>query len=415
MKRVLSIAGGILGFVIIVGAAYLGFRSNRQETPAGPEAPDTVEVTTCDVTQTVTAPGMVVNTGEIILHLPIAGRVEEILFQPGDLVAVGDPLVRFAASDVALAIAQAELDVANARETYEKAQQTRVALGYPRTDNLSIERAQMYYDTAEARYQTARADYNEVAYLSSTDPIRLVAMENLLQAKRERNQMAANLNWLTGHADDIDVAKADAEEAIAEARLMHVQETLALLETMFKIGDTVGTTLNSPVGGVVVEVKIRAGDDLTSGNEIALLVDPQALEARVTILEEDYPYVSAGQQVELYFDALPDDMVTGVVDRVVPQRTSGDRPLYYVYVTLDRISEHLVEGMTVDSAIIIAQHQQVLCLPRSLVRASSGDTAIVNVWNGLTSEEREIKLGLRGDVYLEIVSGLTEGEQVESK
>ncbi len=415
MKRIWTIIGAVLGLIVVVGAGYFGFRSAQEEMPALPEAPNTVEVTTCDVMQTVTAPGTVVNMDGLILHLPITGRVEEILIQPGDLVSTGDALVRFSAGDVALAVAQAELDVANAQETLKKAQQTRAALGYPRTDNLSIERTQMYYDAAEARYQTAQANYSEVAYLASTDSIRLVAMENLLQAKRERDQLAANLTWFTGHTDDLEIAQADAEVAIAQAKLTKAQETLTLLEDMFKVGDTFGATMNSPVSGVVVEIKAHVGDELPTGSEIAMLVNPQALEIRVTILEEDYPYVSAGQQVELYFDAMPNEEVAGIVDRVVPQRISGERPLYYAYISLDRIPEHLVEGMTVDSAIIIAHRQQVLCLPRALVRASSGDAVIVSVWNGLNSEEREIKLGLRGDVYADIVSGLTEGEQVVSK
>jgi multidrug efflux pump subunit AcrA (membrane-fusion protein) len=119
--------------------------------------------------------------------------------------------------------------------------------------------------------------------------------------------------------------------------------------------------------------------------------------------------------VELYFDALPDVESSGVVTRIVPERLSGDRPLYQVYVRLDAVPVHLVDGMTADTAIQIAQRQQVLCLPRALVHASSGETATIKVWNGLTVEKREIKIGLRGDVYIEILSGLVEGEKVTSK
>ncbi len=415
MKRVWIIVGIILGVVIILGAGYIGFRSSQQNTPVIPETPSTIEATTCDVMQTVTAPGMVFNTEEIILRLPIAGRVEEILVQPGEQVAAGDSLARISAGDVALAIAQAQLDVVNAQVALEKVEATRYALGYPRSDDLTIERAQILLAAAEDRYQQAQTEYTQAAKLSETDPIRLAAMENLFKTKHERNQIAASLKWLTSDSDDTEVAISNAEVAIAKGKLMQAQETLTLLENMFKQGETTGAVMNSPVDGIVVEVKAHANDELSSGSEIIILVNPNALVARVTILEEDYPYVSVGQQVELFFDALPDQEVTGTVDRVVPQRTSSDRPTYYVYVTLDRIPEHLVEGMTVDSAIIIAQRQQVLCLPRALVRASSGETAIVKVWNGITSEEREINLGLRGDVYIEIVSGLDEGEQVVAK
>ena len=68
--------------------------------------------------------------------------------------------------------------------------------------------------------------------------------------------------------------------------------------------------------------------------------------------------------------------------------------------------------MTVDSSIIIEEKKNALCLPRTLVRASSGAEAFVEVWNGITKESREIELGLRGDVFIEILSGLEEGEKV---
>jgi multidrug efflux pump subunit AcrA (membrane-fusion protein) len=71
--------------------------------------------------------------------------------------------------------------------------------------------------------------------------------------------------------------------------------------------------------------------------------------------------------------------------------------------------------MTSDTAITIAKHEDVLCLPRAIVRASGGDTTTVKVWNGLEEQTKEITIGLRGDTYVEIVSGLSEGEQVVTR
>jgi len=68
--------------------------------------------------------------------------------------------------------------------------------------------------------------------------------------------------------------------------------------------------------------------------------------------------------------------------------------------------------MTSDTAITIAKHEGVLCLPRAVVRASSGDITTVKVWDGVQELTQEIMLGLRGDTYVEIVSGLNESQQV---
>ena len=55
------------------------------------------------------------------------------------------------------------------------------------------------------------------------------------------------------------------------------------------------------------------------------------------------------------------------------------------------------------------------CLPRAVVRASSGDATTVKVWDGVQEISKQIKIGLRGDTYVELVSGLGEGDQVVTR
>jgi macrolide-specific efflux system membrane fusion protein len=125
--------------------------------------------------------------------------------------------------------------------------------------------------------------------------------------------------------------------------------------------------------------------------------------------------VEAGQPVDLFFDALPDEEVQGAISRIVPRRVEGDRPLYTVYITLKRVPEKLVAGMTSDASVIIAQRQAVLCLPRALVGASPNGTAVVEVWTNGRKEQRPVEVGLRGDTSVEILSGLAEGDQVVAR
>jgi len=136
---------------------------------------------------------------------------------------------------------------------------------------------------------------------------------------------------------------------------------------------------------------------------------------QANITEEDYPIVAIGQAVEIYFDARPDVTVQGKVERIIPKRMEGDRPLYNIYISLKDVPDGLADGMTSDTAITIAKRAGVLCLPRAVVRASSGNTTTIKVWDGVQETTREISVGLRGDSYVEIVSGLDEGEQVVTR
>jgi hypothetical protein len=68
-------------------------------------------------------------------------------------------------------------------------------------------------------------------------------------------------------------------------------------------------------------------------------------------------------------------------------------------------------GMMADASIIIAQQTNVLRLPKALVQARSDGIANLEVWTGHRIERREVRAGLRGDVYVEIIAGLQEGDE----
>jgi len=107
--------------------------------------------------------------------------------------------------------------------------------------------------------------------------------------------------------------------------------------------------------------------------------------------------------------------VQGKVERIIPKRLEGDRPLYNIYISLKEVPDGLADGMTSDTAITIAKREGVLCLPRATVRASSSGKTTIKVWDGIQVMDKEITIGLRGDTYVEIVSGLTEGELVVTR
>jgi len=218
------------------------------------------------------------------------------------------------------------------------------------------------------------------------------------------------------------LARLDAEpleEALEQARsalARQLQEGMGPLSTReLEIAEAnlAAAILTAPFDGVVLEVTARPGETVAAGMSLILLADPTALEVRTTVIEEDLPLVQVGQPVELFFDAQPDAAVEGRVARIVPQRVRGEnRPLYPVYISMDEAPEGVVSGMTADASITVAQRSDVLRLPRALVRARSDGTAQVTVWANEQEENRTVRVGLRGDVYIEILEGLREGEQV---
>jgi RND family efflux transporter MFP subunit len=211
-------------------------------------------------------------------------------------------------------------------------------------------------------------------------------------------------HWYKGYADSETIEEADNNLALKKAELDAAQTALDNME------------LKAPFSGVVIDVAALAGLPKKAGDVLFKIIDPKALEIVANVTEEDYPLLSVGLSAEIFFDARADVTAQGKVSSIIPLRIEGsDSPLYNIYITLEEVPDGLADGMTADTAITIAKREGVLCLPRAVVRASGGDSTIVKVWDGVQETERELTIGLRGDTYVEIVSGLNEGEQVVTR
>jgi RND family efflux transporter MFP subunit len=452
----------LAALAVVGGAGYFGYQSSRAEATPPPAAPTTVPVEVCDVEQTVTAPGHLVNTREQPVEMPVEGRLAEVLVRPGDRVTEGQVLARLAdrekyaaevaaqqlallqaqhdleqlSDDAPLKSAEAQVALVEAQQALEEATKARARLEQPRADSTTIETARTHYAVTEEAFKAARKAYQKVAGKKENDPERIRALQEMVEARNARDKALATLNWYEGHASEGEIAEAEANLTLAQTQLERAQENwdslqagpdpleVDLAEAKVKDArarlaeaeaDLASIEIKAPYDGAVLEVNARAGERLAAGTALLVLSDPQALEVEATVIEEDLPYVETGQPVDLFFDALPDEQVQGTISRIVPQRLAGDRPLYTVYINLERVPEKLVAGMTSDASVIIAQRQAVLCLPRALVGASPNGKAIVEVWANGREEQRPVEVGLRGDTTVEILSGLEEGEQVVAR
>jgi RND family efflux transporter MFP subunit len=384
----------VLVVMLIVGVSgYLGFATTQEPEPT--PTPQTVSVAMCDVEQTVTAPGNLVNVNEADVTMPATGKLSAVNVRVGDTVRAGQTLAELDP----LTTSQAQLSLLEAQEELEKLQKQRTALDYPRATDDFIKdyrkRVKAAKDTIDSLNDSLK---------NTDDPMmRSQILAAITNARTELKTHESNLNWYVSKPTENDIVQADSELALAQAKYDVAKAVLESLE------------IKAPFNGIVFEVSAESGQTYQAEAVLFKIGDPKALEVKANITEEDYPIVSVGQAVEVFFDARPEVTVTGKVERIIPKRIEGDRPLYNIYISLDEVPDGLADGMTSDTAITIARQEGVLCLPRAVVRASSTSTTTVKVWDGLQEITKEIKVGLRGDTYVEIVSGLSEGEQVVTR
>jgi RND family efflux transporter MFP subunit len=437
---------GVVAVAAVIGTAgYLGYRNAQPPQPVVQTAPPTMKVGRGDVEKSVTAPGQLVNDRQTVLGMEEGGRLTSVNVSAGDYVTVGqvlatiDPAALRAAADKAYAdyvAAQAQYSVtvkppsaasvASAQSSLTSAQAKYADLSNPPSES-KVAGLRAALQNAEAELKRAQADY-DIAY--QMDAAGIGGSGAGLALEKATN--AYHAAKATYDAAFEPVSSGDVKNAlagIASARaaleaLTPTTQTLALAQANLEKERLAWeqaeeaakkTVLVAPVNGIVTEVKVNVGDSVQAGAKIFTLVDPHGLEVKSTVAEEDLPYVKVGQPVQVYLDALPDAQLTGTVKSIVPVRTSDTSPLYPVYITIDPIPDGVATGMTVDGSIVISKVSNVLRLPRALVQAGTSDTAQVEVWANGARETRKVKVGLRGDTYVEILSGLQEGEQVVSQ
>jgi RND family efflux transporter MFP subunit len=384
----------ILVAILVIGASgYYGFATTKE--PESTPTPQTVSVTTCDVQQTVTAPGNLVNVNEVDVKMPVTGKLSGVTVRIGDEVEGGQVLAELDP----VTTTQAQVDLLEAQEQLEKLQRQRTALDYPRATDDFLKDLRKKISNAKHVVEEL-----EDSYKKTDDPMaRSQILASLTTAKADLKTLESNYNWYNSNPTENDIANADSELALAQAKYDAAKAVLDNLQ------------IKASMDGIVFAVNAQSGETYQAETPLFTIGDPKALEVIANVTEEDYPLLAVGQSVEIYFDARPDVIVRGKVDRIIPKRIEGDRPLYNIYITLDGVPDGLADGMTSDTAITIAKSEGVLCLPRTVVRSSGSETTIVKVWDGVQEVEREITIGLRGDTYVEIVEGLTEGEQVVTR
>ena len=380
----------LVGILIISTAGYLGFSTT--ETPEPTPTPQTVSVTSCDVEQTVTAPGNLVNVNQADVQMPATGRLSAVNVRVGDAVRKGQVLAELDP----VTTTQAQLDLLEAQEELDKLQKRRTSLDYPRATDDFIKDLRKQLKAAKR----AVSELNDASRGAEDPMLRSQLLANLATAKENQKSLESKLNWYTSNPTENEIIAADSELALAQAKYAAAKAVLESLQ------------IKSPITGIVFEAAAESGQTYQAETALFKIGDPKALEVIANVTEEDYPIISVGQSVEVYFDARPNVTVTGTIDRIIPKRIEGDRPRYNIYITLNEVPDGLADGMTSDAAITIEERTGVLCLPRSVVRASGIDEVSLKVWTNQSTETRTVTIGLRGDSDVEILSGLSEGEQV---
>lgn len=225
-----------------------------------------------------------------------------------------------------------------------------------------------------------------------------------------------------------EISKADQESILYQIK----QAEASLQNTLDHLSKTV---YNSPIDGIITSLRIEEGEIAlvgtmnNPGTVLMTIADLSVMEVEVEVDETDVIGVKIGQLSEVKVDAFPDQTINGKVTEIgssALQKTTASEESkdFKVIITLENPPEDLKPGLSASADIITADKKDVLAIPISALVLREKEDVDKNKKKNEEPEEGvyivensrakfyPVKKGIMGEMMIEIVSGLEEGQEV---
>lgn len=440
MKRAIVI------LVVVAVLAALGFFAYQRVLQAQASVASsyqTVPLSRGDLTASVGATGGVRANQTANLTWQLSGRVAEVHVEVGTLVESGQQLavldekslpqqVILARADLVearrardqlvnsgVAKAEANQRLVLAQKEWEDALKARESKNYDRASANTVDEARANLVIAEDAVSKAVELYDRVDDRPEDDPVRAEAFAQLAAARKNRDRALANLNWLLGRPNNLEVAEADARVMLAEAALKDAQREATRLQdgadpedleaANARIAALEATldqvSLEAPFNGTITNVNTKPGDEVAPGTVAFRLDDLSRLLVEVMITEVDINRIRVGQPAMMSFDAIPGAEYSGkVVEVARVGEVSQGVVNFNVTIELNNADGAVRPGMTTAVNIVTDLVEDVLIVPNRAVRLRDGRRVVYVLRNGVPSMV-EVELGLTSETQSEIIGG----------
>lgn len=368
-----------------------------------------------------------VKKDDLLARLDLSSLPQNIILAEADLVAARQNLDNLVNSS--LTTAQAQLNLANAQDALEKAQNRRESKDYQRASDQTIEEAYANYILAKNEADKWEQRYDNVDDRPEDDPTRAAALSEWAAAKQVLARAEANYRYLLTEPDQLEIALADANLAVAQAQLDDAKRNyekvkdgadpdniaaakarIAALEATLDFKN-----ITAPFSGTITNVMSKPGDQVAPGTMSFRLDDLSRLLVDVEIPEVDINRVTVGMPARITFDAILDQDYNGKVIEVarVGNVVAGVVN-FTVTIELQDADEKVLPGMTAAVNIVVNEIENVLVVPNRAVRLRDGVRVVYVLKSGqLTPTPVEIQIGAISDLQSEIIGGdVKEGDVI---
>jgi HlyD family secretion protein len=408
----------VIAIIVLVGVAGSAWWFRRSTAPTV-----TVEaIKTRDLEAVVSASGKVQPKRFVNISADTSGRVVNLAVNEGERVKTGQFLM--------------QIDPRTLRTRVESGQAALQA------NESALDQARQCVETAKVQLANAQQA--------------LTRQEGLWKAQlttREALERAQN---------DVKLAQstlAEREKQVVTQQVRLGQDRASLASAQFDLSKV---RIESPIDGIITRRNIQEGETAVvgtmnnAGTVLLTVADMSVIQAEVEVDETNIPYVAVGQSAKITIDAIPDHVFNGHVSEIgnSPIQATGagansqQATNFKVVVVLDDTVKDVRPGFTCTADITTATRKNVPAVPipavavRELIYDAKGNlvkpsrpaekrpaTAVTppaELEPGQTRKETEgvfivrdgrvafvpIKIGIAGDRYFEVLSGVKVGDEV---
>lgn len=357
MKKKIIYAAVVLGVIALIVFAVTR-KGDRQK------AGEPFTVKRANVTYSTEQTGIIkAQVGAIVkVGTRATGTLNRLKFQVGDFVKKGDLIVEIDDREILANLRNAEAVVEEQRR------------------DLEAKRAQDVYNVT---------NYEREKRLLAKE---YTTKDSVEKAKRE-----------------LDVSRAQVE--LGKAKVREAQEKLKAVKVSHSY-----TKIYAPISGYISAVATQEGETVVSGlsaPNLITIIDPAKLEMWIYVDETDIGRVKPGLKIEYWVDAYRDKIYRGVIDRIYPQPELKENIVYYLAIVKIDPADALTlkPEMTSHVKIMVEEKKNVLVVPNGAVRFEDRKNVVYLRSKGKMARQ-EVITGVRDQRYTEVVSGLSEGQEI---
>lgn len=349
------------------------------------------------------------------IYAKLEGLINEVNVNEGDEVKAGTKLLQLSVDDLEFAISKAQAAYNASKSQLEslkssiKPEQVRIAEAQLEQAKAAETTAMQDYMNRKDSFEKTKALYDNGA-LSEKDLKDAEAAFIAVESGFRNSEQAVIIAQLT-----LDVLKDGVSKDQIEVLEANVAAAKVQVDEL--ISNKGKTNIYAPTSGFVLEKGVENGQAVLPGVFLYEIGDYDSACIRVDVLVDDIYKIKEGQKAVISGDLVNDAEIQGEVYYIAPKAESKvsslgvEQQRIEVKISFDNSSLMLKPGYTLDVDIVTKEKPDTIYVSDKSVFEMDGKDSVFVVSNSKL-EIRAIETGIENDDFIEVLSGITEGEKI---